>query len=395
MHDQDRWLEGVELADLDKIRERRVAEMKRRRESRENELTAMTEKARAEIKYRMSKYMLQGETVSSAIKRMRKPKHFKGKKSESRSSHTLTTRTAATCTTSCTEDVTAGTQGFDEFVALANMLMDDGNLDTYSLTKEDLEIASQLMLAAPQSVGGQIGNNDDDDDMFADNDDDWKNQTVATQDNEKTLTLGSNGITESVLKAHNEDEVQLEPLLVGSNHNSSSCTLFNNDTGNGKSVKMPSSFASWPIKELRRFLRERDHIRLKGFPHPSSLINEKSELIAAAEAAAAFESRINEITLLGFNLDCTHQSTSDLKHEETRKLEDVYIHDRLRLYYYPESDAFFVHDRNEWLYKLSDSVNNEDGHEKMKVDGMYASATGVYFYLKSGMIYTPETQQWQ
>ena len=50
-------------------------------------------------------------------------------------------------TTMTTMKSKSNTQAYEEFVNLANILLDDGNLDTYTMTREELEAGARLFLA--------------------------------------------------------------------------------------------------------------------------------------------------------------------------------------------------------------------------------------------------------
>ena len=144
-----------------------------------------------------------------------------------------------------------------------------------------------------------------------------------------------------------------------------------------------SPYQSWPVAELRRFLRERPHPR--GFPRS---INDRDELVRAVAAAAEMERRTNLVSLAGFSIQAeSSQATLDDKEGNTCT---VYVCERLGLYYYPEDDVFCrcatTGSGNEWLRPTS-AATFTDGTT-------YCGDAGTYFHIPSGRMFNGDTQQW-
>ena len=227
------------------------------------------------------------------------------------------------------------------FISNVNKLIDDGELDAYELVREDLEKG-----IFKTKSRNELERDDEMDDMFGEDEGDCTTETDAN------LPKVSNGRSaEGDNNAHNQYE-------------------------------------TWPINELRRFLRERQHYGIC-----NDAIIEKQELVDAAKMAAAVEKRINSIVLRGFEATSASPTmfhprpiTGNLN-SIVRNLTYDAIHDAFYYYYDPSNS------KGCWLYKNGNhktSKSNDTNSDTMYID----PASGYCYHIHSGCIYDPGKQKW-
>ena len=408
----DRWLEGVEVADIAKIRERRIKEMEARQRQREQENgdaipAQLNESSRARLKAEMMRVMMRGETVGAAIRRLGNATNKSGA-SVRGTADAVKVNNGESSRKNAPDSDTKGLPSFDRLVSIANALMDDGELDTYTLSREDLERGAALFgtgignaVAAGTSSAPRGDNNDAEDDMFADEDEDEKDGNV--KDGTANVASRGNDANGSGGMGMAPSTMVGMPVTAKPAGTTTGASARCDDAG--AKVSTSTAFDSWPVSELRRFLRERPHPR--GFP---TTINDKAELIAAASAAAAVEHRCNLVSLIGFRIreDDDDEQQKHQQHQQhqqqttttTKRTAPLYVNERLSMYYYPDEDMFYRSAEapapSEWLRRVTTTTTSPSAAASIDDDAttMYGGDAGTYFHLSSGKLFAPESQCW-
>lgn len=238
--------------------------------------------ARAQLE--MSRLMLPGENVAAALKRMKGgdggPKRAMGKREKARLAKLDAEGAAKAAAKGAASAVggpgAADDAGFQRLTELADTLVSSGELDVYSATSEQLKRWAALVLpqaeveggGAAGGAGGKRAAPDDrgDDDMFASDDEGKAPKPPPTQPPAAAAAPPGAGPS--------APEVAAAAASAASAAAAAAAAAGGGGVGDGG-----VDYASWPIKELRRFLQERGQ--------DTSGIVEKQDLVARVKEEAA------------------------------------------------------------------------------------------------------------
>lgn len=235
--EKDAWLQGDASRAVvsEEVRQKILARQKQQRE--QQQLTQsiasrqpLTATQIARLQWQVAKILHPGESITRAMKRL-----------ASQGTHRAIGKRAKQQTVIL--DPEAKKQ-LDELTDVANALMDAGDIDVYTQDREHFKTAASVYIDVDEDddekggkgggvVGGTAPYEEADDDMFADDD-------------------GDEDMTKK-----KEQEAEAAP------------------TANVGRQEENVDYASWPVKELRKFLIDRSQ--------DATMLLEKSELVAAVE----------------------------------------------------------------------------------------------------------------
>mmetsp|Transcript_2182 Transcript_2182/g.5752 ORF Transcript_2182/g.5752 Transcript_2182/m.5752 type:complete len:405 (+) Transcript_2182:93-1307(+) len=244
--DMDAWLDSAEVVD-EKLLE--TIEARKKAEAEAEEAVAkqapVTERQLAAAKADLASHMLEGETVTRALKRIRGSDN---RAAGSRGKSVKDKTKAAGGEQAPNGDLAL----FERLTELVDMLFAEGETDIFTTTQRELQRSAEMWLPKPAEAGPSAGvgapaaaeskggADDDDDDMFAEAD-------VASRP--------------FAAKAESGGAKHERNLAPGSPDTGQTAVKSAAPTQLTASVSAPATvqqtnFESWPIKELKRFLEE-------------------------------------------------------------------------------------------------------------------------------------------
>ncbi|KIZ04688.1 hypothetical protein MNEG_3275 [Monoraphidium neglectum] len=289
-NDQDEWLRSDEVKAPVSEELRRRVEAEHAAMKAAEAAPALSEAQVARAQLEMSRLMQAGESVAAALKRMRGggdtgPKKAMGKREKARLAKLEAERAAKAAAKGGSAGAgSAGggaggasdEAGFQRLTELADMLVSAGELDVYGATCEQLRRWAALTLprsevegeaGAKEDGGGKPAVDvDDDDDMFASDDDDKPKAAAVVRTQPPPAAPPAAAAPVAAPEA--------DSAAVPTTGATAAAPPSGGSGGGGV-----TDYASWPIKELRRFLQERGQ--------DTAGIVEKGDLVARVREAAA------------------------------------------------------------------------------------------------------------
>lgn len=257
---EDAWLNSEEAKVVsDKVRKQ--IEEREKKAAAEDEARALSARQIGQLQGEIAGLMQPGETVTRALKRLgggsKRPPASRRSKKQGEDDSSMGDK----------EGVNAARRLIERLTEAASLLLQNGELDIYSATKEALEKEASLFgpsVAATAAPGGDDMFGEEGDDMYGDE----KPSVNPTEPSTKPLEGAPKPSTSAPAEA------AAQPGSGGNPREGSA--------PNPKGVSAPEEevdYASWPIKELRRVLEERGE--------DASGIIDKSDLVARVREAVA------------------------------------------------------------------------------------------------------------
>eukprot|EP00879_Flechtneria_rotunda_P017982 GHRR01018846.1.p1 GENE.GHRR01018846.1~~GHRR01018846.1.p1 ORF type:complete len:465 (+),score=234.70 GHRR01018846.1:373-1767(+) len=288
----DAWLNSAEATEIsEKVRE--AAAKRQAALQQAEEAPALSETAVAQAQRDIAALLLPGENVTAGLRRLgaARQQAATGKALGKREKQRLAAQqqaaaatngdaAAAAAAAAVAMTPTEAQAAFTRLTELADLLLNSGGeLDVYSHKKEQLERWAAAVL--PQTDLLAAGGADDEDDMFADDADKAAAKpTAAAANNEPTSSTTE--LDQSQQQAASTQVAAAAALgpnaaEAGSSHAPATNGAAQVETDSTSAATEPAvDYASWPVKELRRFLTERGL--------DSSSIVEKQELVDKVSA---------------------------------------------------------------------------------------------------------------
>ncbi|KAK9818356.1 hypothetical protein WJX72_011218 [[Myrmecia] bisecta] len=251
--EKDAWLTSGEAAVVSAALRRQIEERQRAAEAAEAAPPMSAAEANV-LKRKIISILQPEESVMRGLKRLRggPPRPKPGKRAK-KAEQPIEMEGSDAATEA------ANKEAFEQLTEAASALMDSGELNVYSMTRDEFEKAVPPILV------------DEDEDMFADDGDDTATPAAAATPGDGQTSAAANGSTPG--RGAPVTSAPAPDSLRGAAQQASTSAV----ASSGQDAEV--DYSRWPIKELQRFLRERGV--------DSTGIVDKAELVAKVKEAAA------------------------------------------------------------------------------------------------------------